>query len=80
MSLKDDLTTATANRPKSGPKCITCSWFNDLTAEDQEAFNDYIGDRNHNRALLFRVISEKWGFPGCDSSLKYHLQNHHEPC
>lgn len=79
MSLKDDLATATATRPKSGPKCITCTWFDNLPAADQAAFNDYISEPQHNRALLFRVISEKWGFTGCDSSLKYHLANHHEP-
>lgn len=77
MSLKDDLNTATASKPKSGPKCITCHWFNDLPESDQDDFNQYIAQPQYNRAVLFRVISEKWGFTGCESSLKYHLANHH---
>lgn len=76
MSLKDDL--AQAPKPKSGPKCITCTWFDELPADDREAFDEYISEPHYNRAVLFRVINEKWGFEGCESSLKYHLANHHE--
>lgn len=77
MSLKDDL--ANAPKAKSGPRCLTCMWFDNLQADDRAAFNDYISDPHFNRALLFRVISEKWNYTACDSSLKYHLAHHHEP-
>lgn len=75
MSLKDDL--ATAVKPKSGPKCLTCTWFETLNADDQAAFNEYVSDPDHNRAMLYRVISTKWAFTGCESSLKYHLIHRH---
>ena len=75
MSLKNDL--AGAPQPKSGPPCMTCTWYDSLTDDDREAFDEFVAVPNYNRALLYRVISgHRWGFAGCESSLKYHLANH----
>lgn len=75
MSLKEDL--AAAPRPRGGPRCHTCQWYANLDTEDRQAFDEYVSEPDHNRAVLFRVISEKWGYTSCDSALKYHLANHH---
>jgi hypothetical protein len=75
MSLKDDL--ASAPRKKSGPRCATCDWYAALADDDKAAFDEYISEEGYNRAQLYRVISEKWEFPGCDSTLKYHIVHHH---
>lgn len=74
MSLKDDL--AAAPKPRSGPRCLTCMWYENLADEDRAGFDEFVTEPHYNRALLFRVLSEKWGFTGCESSLKYHLANH----
>lgn len=74
MSLKDDLAAAP---PRSGPKCKTCDWYTNLEPSARKDFDDYVSSEQFNRAHLHRVISEKWGYPSCDSSLKYHLAFHH---
>lgn len=74
MSLADDL--AAAPRIKSGPPCMTCAWLSGLDEADQKAFRDFVAQPAYNRALLHRVISEKWGYQACESTLKYHLQFH----
>ena len=75
MSLADDL----ASQPKltSGPPCSTCSWLAALSDEDRAAFDEYVAQPHYNRAALHRVISERWGYTSCESSLKYHLLYHH---
>lgn len=77
MSLKDDL--ASAEKPRSGPPCSTCDWYNNLDKAAQRDFDEYVAGPDFNRAHLFRVIRDKWGYPSCDSSMKYHLQFHHGP-
>lgn len=74
MSLADDL--AAQPRLKSGPPCSTCSWLEGLSEEDRNAFRDHVRQPRMNRAGLHRVISEKWGYTACESSLKYHLLYH----
>lgn len=76
MSLKDDLITAP--KARSGPPCGTCDWYAGLDAQSQKDFDDYVSAPDYNRALLYRVIRDKWGYTPCDSSLKYHLAFHHE--
>lgn len=56
---------------------MTCDWYGGLGKADKAAFDEYIGQPRYNRAALFRVISTKWQFRGCESSLKYHLIHHH---
>lgn len=75
LSLKDDL--ANTEKPRSGPTCSTCEWYANLDKAARQDFDDYVGEPNFSRAHLYRVIHEKWGYPSCDSSLKYHLQHHH---
>lgn len=75
MTLKDDL--ATREQPRSGPKCKTCDWYNNLDKSARQDFDDYVTSPEFNRAHLHRVISEKWAYNNCDSSLKYHLAHHH---
>ena len=77
MSLKDDLLNEP--RRKSGPRCMTCDWYETLPPDARADFDEYISDPRHNRAHLFRVITEKYGYKACDSSLKYHMA-HHGPC
>lgn len=73
MSLADDL--AAQAKLKSGPPCSTCTWLQTLSEQDRQAFHDHIS-RPFNRAGLHRVISERWGYTACESSLKYHLLYH----
>jgi len=75
VSLKDDI--AAEPKAKSGPECMTCSWYNALDKATKTDFDDYVAQDDYCRALLFRVIRDKWNYPACDSSLKYHLHNHH---
>ena len=75
MSLADDL--ASQPKLKSGPPCSTCTWLATLSDEDRKAFQDFVSQPRYNRAGLHRVITEKWNYPACESSLKYHLLYHH---
>lgn len=77
MGLADDL--AAEPRRKSGPPCMTCTWLAGLLEEDRAAFKQFVAQPGYNRALLHRVIAERYDYPACESTLKYHLQ-YHEPC
>jgi len=74
LSLKDDLK---APKPRSGPKCLTCEWYNALSKQDRKDFDEYVAGDDFVRAHLYRVVRDKYDYPSCDSSLKYHLQSHH---
>lgn len=75
MSLKEDLLTAP--KVKSGPKCMTCVWYEALDKDARADFDEYVAEPDYNRALLYRVIRDKWGYTACESSLKYHVIHHH---
>ena len=75
MSLRDDLQSE--QRRKSGPRCIACDWYQKLDDKARADFDDYVAIPGANRALLYRVITEKWGYTGCSSALRGHLLAHH---
>lgn len=76
MSLADNLKAAP--RLSGGTRCSTCSWLEDLDAADRKAFNDWV-DSGQPISVLWRVIRDHHGYTACDSSLKYHIANHHGP-
>lgn len=71
MSLADQLSQ---EKPKPGPRCLTCDWYGLQSEDDQATFDSWITSGG-TIAQLHRACSRQ-GLKCSVSSMAYHVRNH----
>ena len=64
--------------------CATCAWVRSLPEKEQELFARYMENsvtqpKKYTRALLYRFVSEKMGYPLKITAFKECVRRHHVP-
>lgn len=84
-SLSDRLKSAQRNPTNKGG-CVTCKWWDTLSAETKDLINGWL-DAEHSVAQLYEILSQpvtdgsaEQPVPISNTGFRLHLNHHNERC